>query len=77
MKFTIEIGEAEKHRLEYYFNQLLGRLVIKVNEKAIKKSLRLINEPIFEVHVFTVGEREKSAVRIEKERKPLWASWTG
>ncbi len=71
MKFTIEIGEAEKHRLEYYFNQLLGRLVIKVNEKAIKKSLRLINEPIFEVHVFTVGEREKSAVRIEKERKPL------
>jgi hypothetical protein len=71
MKFVIEIGDAEKHRLEYNFNQLLGSLVIKVNEKPIKKSRRLINEPVLEVHAFVVGEQEKSQVRIEKERKPL------
>ena len=71
VKFVIEIGDAEKHRLEYNFNQLLGSLVIKVNERAIKKSVRLINEPILEVHAFVVGEHEKSNVRIEKERKPL------
>ena len=71
MKFAIEIGDAEKHRLEYNFNQLLGSLVIKVNEKAIKKSVRLINEPVLEVHAFVVGDHEKSDVRIEKERKPL------
>ena len=71
VKFAIEIGDTEKHRLEYNFNQLLGSLVIKVNEKPIKKSVRLINEPILEVHAFVVGDQEKSDVRIEKERKPL------
>ena len=71
MKFVIEIGDTEKHRLEYNFNQLLGSLVIKVNEKPIKKSLRLVNEPVLEVHAFVVGDQEKSEVRIEKERKQL------
>jgi len=71
VRFAIEIGDTEKHRLEYNFNQLLGSLVIKVNEKPIKKSVRLINEPVLEVHAFVVGEHEKSSVRIEKERKQL------
>ncbi len=71
MKFAIEIGDAEKHRLEYNFNQLLGSLVIKVNEKQVKKSVRLVNEPVFEVHAFVVGDHEKSSVRIEKERRQL------
>ncbi len=71
MKFVIEIGDTEKHRLEYNFNQLLGTLLVKVNEKPVKKSLRLINEPALEVDVFVVGEQEKSTVRIERQRKPL------
>jgi hypothetical protein len=71
VKFVIEIGDAERNRLEYNFNQLLGRLVIKVNEKPVKKSVRLINEPVLEVHAFTIGDHEKSSVRIEKERKQL------
>ena len=71
MKFVIEIGDTEKHRLEYHFNQLLGSLVIKVNERPVKKALRLVNEPLLEVHDFVVGDQEKSSVRIEKERMPL------
>ena len=71
MKFAIEIGDTEKHHLEYHFNQLLGRLVIKVNNRPIKRLVRLLNEPILEVFAFRVGEHEKSHVRIEKERKPL------
>jgi hypothetical protein len=71
VKFVIEIGDTEKHRLEYNFNQLLGRLVIKVNETPIKESVRFINEPILEVFAFPVGDQEKSNVRIEKVRKPL------
>ena len=71
MRFAIEIGDVEKHRLEYNFNQLLGSLVIKVNEMAIKNSIRLINEPLLEIFAFVVGDHEKSDVRIEKERKPL------
>ena len=72
MKFAIDIGDTEKHRLEYHFNQLLGSLVIKVNHQPIKRSVRLMNEPVLEVHAFVVGDQEKSSVRIEKERKPLF-----
>jgi hypothetical protein len=71
VKYAIEIGDTEKHRLEYHFNQLLGTLLIKVNEKPIRKSVRLLNEPVLEVHDFVVGDQEKSSVRIEKERKAL------
>jgi hypothetical protein len=71
MKFAIEIGDTEKNRLEYNFNQLLGTLLVKVNEKPVKRSIRLLNEPVLEVHVFVVGEQERSTVRIEKQRKQL------
>ena len=71
MKFIIEVGENEKHRIEYNFNQLIGRLVVKVNEQPIKTSYRLLNEPTLEVHVFVVGQFEKQEIRFERERKPL------
>jgi hypothetical protein len=72
MKFSLEIGEAEKHTIDYQFNQLLGVLTIKVNEKPVKRHVRLFDEPIKELHVFVVGVREKLAVKIEKERKLLY-----
>ncbi|HEY6167260.1 MAG TPA: hypothetical protein VI454_04415 [Verrucomicrobiae bacterium] len=72
MKFTIEIGHKEKHQLQYQFNQLLGRLVIKIDNQLVKESVRLFNEPVLEVHVLLIGESEKSAVRIEKQRKALF-----
>ena len=72
MKFSIEIGETEKHCIEYEFNQLFGALTIKVNDKPIKKHLRLFDEPVKELHVFVVGAEEKFSVKIEKERKLLF-----
>jgi hypothetical protein len=72
VRFAIEIGEAEKHKLEYQFNQLLGTLLIKINDQPVKRSVRLVNEPILEIHVLVVGKSEQSTVRIEKERKQLF-----
>jgi len=72
MKFTIEVGETERHRIEYNFNQLTGCLVVKVDEQPVKRSVRLLNEPILEIHVFVVGQYEKKEVRIEQERKQLF-----
>lgn len=72
MRFTIEIGEKEKHQLEYQFNQLFGRLVIKVDDEPVMESIRLFNEPLFEEHEFVVGTSERSSVRIEKQRKILF-----
>jgi len=72
MKFNIEVGQLEKHVVEFSFNQLCGDLVIRVDDKPVYQSTRLFNEPIREVYDFVVDGLEKNAVRIEKQRKPLF-----
>jgi hypothetical protein len=71
MKFCIEVGEVEKHTIDFNFNQLLGQLVIKVNRQEVKRSCKLISEPLKETHVVEVQGVEQLTVRIEKERKQL------
>ena len=72
MKFAVEIGEVEKHVVEFKFNQLYGSLLIQVDDQPIHQSTRLFNEPSREVYQFMVGEQERSTIRIEKSRKQLF-----
>jgi hypothetical protein len=72
MRFALEIGEREKNQLEFQFNQLLGSTVIKVNNKQIKKTVRLFSEPLEERHELEVGTHERHTVFIEKQRKLLF-----
>ncbi len=71
MKFKIEVGESEKHVIEFSFSQLAGNLEIRVDDRPVVQSKRLMNEPVREIFDLLVGEKEKVAVRIEKQRKPL------
>ena len=71
MKFKIEVGESEKHVIEFSFNQLIGSLEIRVDNRTVVQTQRLLNEPVREIFNLLVGEKEKVAVRIEKQRKPL------
>ena len=72
MKFNIEVGQSEKHLIDFTFNQLSGDLKIWVDENLVVQNQRLINEPVREIYDLVVGDREKVAVRIEKRRKPLF-----
>jgi hypothetical protein len=72
MKFKIEVGDVEKHLVEFNHNQLIGSLLIKVDHQPILKTTRLVNEPVEEVYQFMVGQLEKTEVRIEKIRKQLF-----
>lgn len=74
MKFNFEVGEVEKHHVEFSFNQLCGILLIRVDNQPVYQSTRLLNEPIHEVFDFIVGDTERWPVRIEKRRKPLFGS---
>jgi hypothetical protein len=74
MKFNIEVGEIEKHQVEFNHNQLMGCLLIKVDKHPIVRRRRLVNEPLLEVYEFVVGQMEKSEVRIEKLRNQLFGS---
>jgi len=71
MNFSIVVGDVEKHIIDFNFNQLLGRLVIKVNQTEVKRQVKLIDEPLKESHVIQVGNQERLTVRIEKRRKQL------
>ena len=71
MKFALEVGETEKNIVEFGFNQLLGRTVIRVNRREVKKGVRLFSEPMYEEHAVDVGRQEKWQVRIKKERHQL------
>jgi hypothetical protein len=72
MKFKIEVGEVEKHLVEFNHNQLIGSLMIKVDKQTVYKKSCFVNEPIREVYQFVVGQAEKTEVRIEKLRKQLF-----
>jgi hypothetical protein len=72
MRFKFELGETEKHVIEYEFNQWFGKLTIKVDSKLVQQSQRLFSEPIRQDFTLTVGVHEQYTVRIEKERKNLY-----
>jgi hypothetical protein len=72
MKFKIEVGEVEKHLVEFHHNQLIGSLQIKVDQQTIYRNTRMLNEPTEEVYKFVVGQMERTEVRIEKIRKQLF-----
>ncbi len=74
MKFTIEVGEVEKQRVEFSFNQLLGRTVIRSNGQELKRSVRLFSEPLCDTHEFNFDERERVQLKIEKQRRHLFGS---
>lgn len=74
MKFKVEVGEVEKHQIEFNHNHLLGFLTIKVDKQPVVRMTRLLNEPVREVYEFVVGQMEKSEVRIEKLRRQLFAT---
>ena len=72
MRFAIDIGEVEKHRVEFNFNQLLGSTVIKVNGQEVQRKVRLFSEPVHEQHQVEVGKTERHTVFIRKKRKLLF-----
>jgi hypothetical protein len=74
MKFSIELGDNEKHTFEFKFNQLLGRSVVKVNDHEVFRKERWFSEPLVDSYAFEVGQFEPVRGRIEKKRQLLFAS---
>ena len=71
MKFAIEIGEVEKHVLEYERNDVTGYWQIRIDGQEVKQNKQILFNPRKQVHEFDVGNLERLSVRIEIERS-LW-----
>jgi hypothetical protein len=74
MKFALDIGQEEKHTVEFSFNQLLGRSAVKVDGYPIFRKARWFSEPLTDEYEFEIGRRNPVYLRIEKERKLLMSS---
>ena len=74
MKFTLEVGSEQPQIIEFEFNQLLGRSVVKVDGQKVFCKKRWFSEPIIDRYELQIGERDGVCLRIEKERKFLFAS---
>lgn len=74
MRFCLKAGHNEDHSVEFEFNQLLGKLIIRVNGKELIKNTRWFSEPLKEAHQFEVGQKEIWRFKIEKERRDIFTS---
>jgi hypothetical protein len=74
MKFSIEIGTNERHIIEFSFNQLLGRALLKVDGEVVFQKARWFSEPLKDRYEFQIGQFEPVRLRIEKERKLIVGS---
>ena len=73
MRFSFEVGEKERHRVDFSFNQFWGNLNISVDGVAVQRDFRLLSLQLVKRYEFTVGQQELHQIAIEKERKLLFA----
>lgn len=62
------MGEAEVHIVRFSFSQLSGIVKIWVDDKVVKRDLRLLSLSRFKDYRLMVGETERHEVLIRKER---------
>jgi hypothetical protein len=78
MKFKLEIGEREKHQVDYYRNWFLGteRLLVDgkiVASRSVLSPSNYVSIPLCRRREFSVGISEPHTVVFEKERPLLLA----
>ena len=73
MKFAIEVGEVEKHLIEYERNTVSGYWKIRIDGQEVHKCNQILFNPRHQVHEFDVGTNERLHVRIEIERS-IWGN---
>lgn len=67
------VGITEPHRVDFSFDQLGGRLEIKVDGVPVVDEVRTLSASLTKRYDFVVGVAEKHHVAIEKKRKLLLA----
>ncbi|MCQ4088392.1 hypothetical protein [Saccharibacillus sp. JS10] len=75
MKFFFEVGEQERHLIEFQFNQIWGNLSIKVNGEDCIKDFITASLELVKTYRFEVGYQERHDIRIDKIRKLFLAGF--
>lgn len=73
--FSFTVGAVERHTVHFFYDQFWGRLRISVDGRVVMRKLHLFSFRTTRRYRFTVGERERHEVLIEKKRKVLYAGF--
>ena len=78
MKFTLEVGDKEKHRIGYYRNWFFGteRLWadgLLIASRSVFSPSNYVSFPLCRRYEFVVGQAEQHTVILEKQRPLLFA----
>jgi hypothetical protein len=71
MDFSFNVGNSEKHAVNFYFNQLIGNVRITVDDKLVVKDFRMFSASLTKQYEFSVGEREVHKVAIVIIRRQI------
>jgi hypothetical protein len=69
MRFSFLVGFQEQHQVDFFFDQFIGNLEIKVDGQPLVKDFRMLSLRLTKRYEFTVGISEQHQVAIEKKRK--------
>ena len=69
--FRFEVGERERHTIEYHFNQSSGFGHISVDGAVVKRTFEMFSVATTKRRTFTVGTAEVHEVVIERVRKRM------
>lgn len=75
MKFSFDVGNKERHIIDFSFNQFWGNLSIHVDGRRIVSDFRTVSFHLTKAYEFNVGTNEVHVVRIEKIRKLVFAGF--
>jgi hypothetical protein len=78
MRFTLEIGEKEKHQIDYYRNWFFGTERLQADGKVVASRTaispsNIVSFPLCRRYEFSVGTSEPHNVVFEKERPLMLA----
>jgi hypothetical protein len=70
-QFEFNVGDAERHRVVFRFNQSIGNLRISVDGVPVIRRFEMLSLKMTKRYEFQVGQSEQHNVLIEKTRKRL------
>ncbi|MFV2178790.1 hypothetical protein ACFHW2_36790 [Actinomadura sp. LOL_016] len=74
-QFWFDVGHYERHRVEYFYDRMWGRVKIRVDGREVESKLILFHLRMTHRFQFVVGHEERHEVVIEKTRKVLFAGF--
>jgi len=75
MQFSFEVGEQERHRVDFSLNWFWGNVAISVDGKVVQTDQRIASITLIKRYELSVGDKEEHDVVIEMERKLLLAAF--